>query len=173
VMRRPGRPAWAVWGDRAHRRNLINSIYLAEADLEARNKYLNAKYDRMAAEEQRADQFRTDGAEVLVIAANTPSQTAKGAVEALRRQGIKAGLFRPITLWPFPIRHLLPLLPTVRRILVVEASAGQLEDELRLALSHAGVANPPPIDHVRRMGGMLPQLSEITAAVLAAQEATV
>jgi pyruvate/2-oxoacid:ferredoxin oxidoreductase alpha subunit/NAD-dependent dihydropyrimidine dehydrogenase PreA subunit len=173
VMRRPGRPAWAVWGDRAHRRNLINSIYLAEADLEARNKYLNEKYARMAAEEQRADQFRTEGAEILVIAANTPAQTAKGAVEALRQQGVKAGLFRPITLWPFPIRHLLPLLPTVRRILVVEASAGQLEDELRLALSHAGVTNPPPIDHVRRMGGMLPQLSEITTAVLATEEATV
>ena len=88
VMRRPGRPAWAVWGDRAHRRNLINSIYLAEADLEARNEYLNEKYARMAAEEQRADQFRTDGAEVLVIAANTPAQTAKGAVETLRQQGV-------------------------------------------------------------------------------------
>jgi pyruvate/2-oxoacid:ferredoxin oxidoreductase alpha subunit len=164
VMRRPGLPAWAVWGDKPHRPNLINSIYLFEPDLEARNVYLNDKYAAMA-DEQRADCFRTEDADVLLIAANTPAQMAKGAVEELRRRGVKAGLFRPVTLWPFPIRALLPLLPGVRRIVVVEASAGQLEDELRLALSHAGVTAPPAISHVRRMGGILPQLSEIADAV--------
>jgi pyruvate/2-oxoacid:ferredoxin oxidoreductase alpha subunit/NAD-dependent dihydropyrimidine dehydrogenase PreA subunit len=169
VLRRPGRPPWAVWGDRPHRRNLINSIYLFEPDLEARNVYLNDKYAAMTEAEQRADCFRTEDAEVLLIAANTPAQTAKGAVEALRQRGVKAGLFRPVTLWPFPIRHLLPLLPQVRRMVVVEASAGQLEDELRLALSLAGVHAPPAIGHVRRMGGVLPQLDEIASAVLAAE----
>jgi pyruvate/2-oxoacid:ferredoxin oxidoreductase alpha subunit/NAD-dependent dihydropyrimidine dehydrogenase PreA subunit len=164
VMRRPGLPAWAVWGDKPHRPNLINSIYLFEPDLEARNVYLNDKYAAMA-DEQRADCFRTEDADVLLIAANTPAQMAKGAVEELRRRGVKAGLFRPVTLWPFPIRALLPLLPGVRRIVVVEASAGQLEDELRLALSHAGVTAPPAISHVRRMGGILPQLNEIADAV--------
>ncbi|HSR14756.1 MAG TPA: 3-methyl-2-oxobutanoate dehydrogenase subunit VorB, partial [Gemmatimonadales bacterium] len=173
VMRRPGRPAWAVWGDRSHRRNLINSIYLFEPDLEARNGYLNGKYARMTATEQRADQFRTGDAEVLLVAANTPAQLAKGAVEALRQRGVKAGLFRPVTLWPFPIDSLMPLLRQTRRIVVVEASAGQLEDELRLALSHAGVADPPAISHVRRMGGILPQVDEIAAAVLAGEEAAV
>ena len=89
---------------------------------------------------------------------------AKGAVEALRSRGIRAGLFRPVTLWPFPIRPLLPLLEHVQRIVVVEASAGQLEDELRLALSHAGAA-PPPIASVRRLGGVLPSTEEIVQAV--------
>jgi len=166
AMRRPGLPAWAVWGDRPHRRNLINSIYLGEADLEARNAYLNGKYAAMTRDEQRADWFRADDAEVLIVAANTPAQTAKGAVDTLRRLGVRAGLFRPITLWPFPTARLLPLLGRVRQVVVVEASAGQLEDELRLALSHAGVA-PPPITHVRHQGGILPQLDEVVQAVAA------
>ena len=173
TMRRPGIPTWAVWGDRNHRRNLMCSIFLSEPDLEAHNTHLNAKYAAMTEAEQRADLFRCDDADVLFIAANTPAQMTKGAVEELRRRGVKAGLFRPITLWPFPIRELLPLLDRARRIVVVEASAGQLEDEVRLALSHAGVHAPPPIDHVRRMGGILPQLKEIVDRVLASEEALV
>jgi pyruvate/2-oxoacid:ferredoxin oxidoreductase alpha subunit len=94
---------------------------------------------------------------------------AKGAVEALRARGVRAGLFRPVTVWPFPIDALRPLLPHLRRLVVVEASAGQLEDELRLALSHAEVT-APPIAHVRRMGGILPQLREIVERVTALEE---
>lgn len=166
-MRRPGLPGWAVWGDRAHRGNLINSIYLFEPDLEKHNEHLNRKWEAIAAAEQRADTFRAQDAEVLIVAANTPSRMAKAAVEELRGRGIKAGLFRPTTLWPFPIMYLLPLLRHARHLLVVEASAGQLEDEMRLALSHAGVHAPPPIAHVRRMGGMLPQQHEIVERAVA------
>jgi pyruvate/2-oxoacid:ferredoxin oxidoreductase alpha subunit len=85
-------------------------------------------------------------------------------VRALRAEGIAAGLFRPQTIWPFPVKQLLPLLERARRIVVVEASEGQLEDELRLALSHAGAAGIE-IQHVRRLGGILPSQREIMAAV--------
>ena len=170
AMRRPGRPAWAVWGDLPHRHNLISSIALAETDLEAHNEHLNRKYAAITKREQRADLFRCDDAEVLVVACNTPARMAKGAVEVARARGIKAGLFRPITLWPFPIEALKPLLLHVGQIIVVEASPGQLEDELRLALSHANRV-PPPITHVRRGGGMLPQQSEILAKIEETQEA--
>jgi pyruvate/2-oxoacid:ferredoxin oxidoreductase alpha subunit len=170
AMKRPGMPAWAVYGDRGHRKNLLTSIMLFEPDLEAHNAHLNAKYGRMTAEEQRSDSYRAEDAEVLLVATNTPAQMAKGAVEALRAQGVKAGLFRPITLWPFPIDGLIPLLPRARQLVVVEASAGQLEDELRLALSHAEVHDPPPIAHVRRQGGILPQLREIVQRVMALEE---
>ncbi len=163
---RPGLPAWAVWGDREHRGNLNCSIFLNEPDLEAHNERINAKYARMIAAEQRADLYRCDDADVLLVACNTPSQMAKGAVRELRDRGVRAGLFRPVTLWPFPIDLLAPLIARTRRIVVVEASAGQLEDEMRLALSHAGIA-PPPIDSVRRMGGILPQQHEIVEKVLA------
>ena len=169
TMVKPGLPAWAVFGDAAHRGNLISSIYLDEKDLENFNVHLNEKYARMRADEQRADLFLCDDAEVLVVAIGTPARMAKGAVEALRREGVKAGLFRPVTVWPFPVDALKPLLPKVRRVVVVEASAGQLEDELRLALSHAGLA-APPIESVRHMGGVLPQTGEVVKAVKAREE---
>lgn len=165
----PGLPAWAVWGDETHRGNLITSIYLNEVDLEQHNIHLNRKYERMRAEAM-AECFMCDDAEVIVVACNTPARMAKGAVEALRSEGVKAGLFRPQTLWPFPIDPFLALLPHARRIVVVEASAGQLEDELRLALSHADARGVPPIESVRHYGGILPQQHEIVAAV-AAREA--
>lgn len=168
-MVRPGLPAWAVWGDRAHRHNLISSINLDEADLEAHNEHLNRKYATIATNEQRVDCHRCRDANVLVVACNTPARMAKGAVEQARADGVKAGLFRPITLWPFPIDALAEIMPGVERIIVVEAGPGQLEDELRLALSHAGIA-PPPIEHVRRCGGHLPQQEEILAGILAREE---
>jgi pyruvate/2-oxoacid:ferredoxin oxidoreductase alpha subunit/NAD-dependent dihydropyrimidine dehydrogenase PreA subunit len=167
-MVRPGLPDWAVYGDAAHRANLHSSILLNEADQEAHNFHLQAKFRQMEDSEQRADCYRTDGAEVLIVAANTPARIAKGAVSALREEGIAAGLFRPVTFWPFPIKALLPLLPSARAIVVVEASAGQLEDELRLALSYAGATRPPPITHVQHLGGVLPQVHEIVARARAA-----
>ena len=164
-MVKPGIPRWAVWGDEMHRRNLTSSIVLDESDLEAHNHHLNAKYEAMRAE-AAADLFMCEDAEIVLVACNTPARMAKGAVRELRHAGVKAGLFRPQTLWPFPVDALVALLARAQRIVMVEASPGQLEDELRLALSHAGVA-PPPIDAVRRMGGHLPQQQEITAAVFA------
>jgi pyruvate/2-oxoacid:ferredoxin oxidoreductase alpha subunit/NAD-dependent dihydropyrimidine dehydrogenase PreA subunit len=163
---RPGLPEWAVSGDAAHRRNLVASIFLREPDLEAHNRRLLEKYRRITDAEQRAELFQCDDADVLLVACNTPSRTAKGAVRALRARGVAAGLFRPLTLWPFPIRLLEPLLGRVQRIVVVEASPGQLEDELRLALSHAGVASTMCIDSVTRFGGLLPSQDEILDRVL-------
>ena len=160
TMIKPGIPAWAVWGDREHRRNLVSSIQLSELDLEAHNKTLIEKYRRIAASEQRADLFLTDQAEIVLVACNTPARMAKGAVRSLRDQGVRAGLFRPLTLWPFPIESLRGLLRPGVSLLVVEASDGQLEDELRLAISHAGLP-APPIASLRRCGGVLPKSSEI------------
>jgi len=165
---RPGLPAWAVYGDAAHRANLVSSIHLREADQEAHNLRLIAKYARMAEAEQRAELLSCDDAEVVVVACNTPARLAQGAVRALRAEGIAAGLFRPKTLWPFPIRQLLPVLHRARRLVVVEASDGQLEDELRLALSHAGAGAGIEIRHLRRHGGVLPSQREIAAALRAA-----
>lgn len=171
-MVQPGTPWWAVCGDAAHRSNLHTSIYLGEADLEAHNRKLNAKYDRMNEREQRADLFCVDDAEVLLIACNTPARMARGAVEALRAAGLRAGLFRPVTIWPFPVDALRGPLARAGRVIVVEASAGQLEDELRLALSKAGIRYFPEIESVRRMGGFLPQVDEIVAHVQQGVEVT-
>jgi pyruvate/2-oxoacid:ferredoxin oxidoreductase alpha subunit len=166
-MIKPGIPAWAVNGDAEHRGNLISSIYLSEQDLEAHNIYLNDKYKQMAENETRSESFMTEDAEILLIATNTPARASKGAVQDLRAQGIKVGLFRPITVWPFPIKQLMKDMPHVKRIVVVEASNGQLEDEVRLALSHAGCAPLPVFSSVRHFGGMLPQQTEVVAHVKA------
>lgn len=168
---KPGLPDWAVSGDPTHRGNLLTSIDLDEKGLEARNEKLNEKYAKITEVEQRAETFHTDDADWLVVACNTPSRMAKGAVQRLREGGVRAGLFRPITLWPFPIDALRPLLGRIRGIVVVEGSAGQLEDEVRLALSHAGIHRPPPIDHVRHLGGVLPQQQEIVEQVTVLSEA--
>ena len=162
---KPGIPKWAVYGDRMHRKNLINSIFLDERDLEKHNEHLNRKYEAMQAE-ARAESFLCEDAEIILVACNTPARASKGAVQELRNQGVKAGLFRPITVWPFPVQQLIAHLQRGQRLLVVEASAGQLEDELRLALSKAGQATPS-IGHVRRMGGMLPDQRDIIEAAKA------
>ena len=165
-MIKPGTPEWAVAGDREHRANLITSLQISEADLERENIELEKLYEDICANEQRADLFNTEGCEILLVAANTPARMAKGAIRTLRSKGIKAGLFRPVSLWPFPIDRLKALLEAepVKHIMVVEASLGQLEDEMRLALSYTDVKRPP-ISHVRRLGGVLPSGQEIVAAV--------
>ncbi len=165
TMIRPGLPEWAVWGDRDHRRNLLCSIFLSETDLEQHNLRLNEKYATMRANEQRADLYQCEDADWVIVACNTPARMAKGAVRTLRERGIKAGLFRPISLWPFPIDDLEPLLGRIRGLVMVEAGSGQLEDELRLALSHA---QQPfhRIENVRHFGGVLPQQGEIVEKIV-------
>jgi pyruvate/2-oxoacid:ferredoxin oxidoreductase alpha subunit/ferredoxin len=162
-MIEPGLPDWAVYGDEGHRDNLISSIFQDWDELEAHNMRISAKYERMVAEEQRARLYKTDGASLLVIACNTPARMAKAAVEHVRQEGVAAGLFQPVTIWPFPINELKPLLDHVSQILVVEASNGQLEDELRLALSHADIR--AEIHHLRRMGGNLPEEQDIVEKI--------
>jgi len=156
-MIKPGLPGWGVYGDAAHRGNLNTSIFQDIDVLEQHNVHISEKYGRMTKNEQRANLYETDDASVLIVACNTPARMAKAAVASLRREGLPVGLFQPVTLWPFPIDAFVPLLDHVDRIIVVEASAGQLEDELRLALSKADVTKRIEIDHVRRMGGNLPE----------------
>jgi pyruvate/2-oxoacid:ferredoxin oxidoreductase alpha subunit len=128
---------------------------------------LNDKYRQMIENESRCETFMAEDAEVLIIATNTPARASKGAVQDLRNQGIKAGLFRPITVWPFPVKQLIKELPHVQRLVMVEASNGQLEDEVRLALSQAGYQNLPIISSVRHFGGILPQQAEVVAHIQA------
>ncbi len=163
-MIKPGLPEWAVWGDEMHRGNLISSIYLAEPDLEKHNIHINEKYERIAAAEQRADSYFCDDAEWIVVACNTPARMAKGAVQQLRQKGIKVGLFRPITLWPFPI-DLLRDHPEPRA--GPAGGRGQQRPAGRRAPSGAESrqAVPLPIEHIRHFGGILPSQEEIVAKV--------
>jgi 2-oxoisovalerate ferredoxin oxidoreductase alpha subunit len=166
TMVKPGLPAWAVWGDRAHRNNLVCSIYLSEADLEAHNNHAEREVRGDDGGASSADLYRDRRRRGPPRGLQHPGRMAKGAVRELRSQGIKAGLFRPITCGRSRSTRLRPLLDRVRRIVVVEASNGQLEDELRLAISHAEWRDRRVIEHVRRFGGILPQQNEIVDRVL-------
>ena len=161
----PGIPEWAVYGDRSHRGNLICSIELSELDLERHDQALDEKYAPMAAAEQRADLHHCDDADVVLVACNTPAQLAKGAVKELRDHGPPGRAVPPDHAVAVPDRRAARGVDRARHIVVVEARAGQLEDEVRLALSHAEV-HAPPISHVRRQGGVLPSQAEIVDHVL-------
>ena len=114
----------------------------------------------MVKNEQRSTGYKMEGAETLVVACNTPARMAKAAVERLRREGMPVGLFQPLTIWPFPINDLSSILGPVKDILVVEASDGQLEDEIRLAMHHAGI-HGHRFHNLQHMGGILPESQEV------------
>lgn len=165
----PGLPAWAVTGDREHRRNLICSIALSERELEDHNLVLQKKYERIVASEARAELTHTEDASILLVAATTVARMARGAVRTLRQNGVAAGLLRPITLWPFPTHDLAESLRSADRILVVEASAGQLRNEVQLALAELG-ATDVPVDSLWHTGGILPSTEEIVGRVMDRKE---
>lgn len=155
--------AWATQGTPETRGNLLTSIYLDAPAQEAMNIRLQEKYKRMDEEFQRAELFMCDDAEVVLIAYGSSSRVARTAVIELREQGYKVGLFRPITLSPFPMRDLLTV--AGKRLISVEMSAGQFRDDVILHLAKANALPPTPIELVNRMGGMLISVKDIVRAV--------
>ncbi|MDD5704472.1 MAG: 3-methyl-2-oxobutanoate dehydrogenase subunit VorB [Kiritimatiellae bacterium] len=156
---------WAVEGNAATRRNLITSIFLEATVLEALNLKLQAKYARLQAEAE-AECYRTEDAEIVLAAYGISSRLARTAVDTLRQQGLRAGLFRPITLYPFPVRQLAEAVRG-RHLAVVELSCGQFRDDIVFQLAAAGEAQPP-IALINRMGGILLTVDEIVEGARAA-----
>jgi 2-oxoisovalerate ferredoxin oxidoreductase alpha subunit len=159
---RPATDAWAVSGTPATRMNLITSIYLDVAQEEAINRTLQEKYARMQVE-ARAEQYRTGDAEVVVIAYGVSSRVARTAVDELRAAGVKAGLFRPITLAPFPSAALCAVAGG-RKLLVVELSCGQFHDDVFFHLAK-GLGRVVDVGLLNRMGGGLIAVDEVVARV--------
>lgn len=162
---------WAVGGKkgRSHT-NVINSLFLNPEECDALNQRLTAKYSEIEKNEVRWDTALCQDAEVLITAYGTPARIALTALDLLREQGIKAGLFRPVTLWPFPEQALRDLAAEahVRVILDVEmSSTGQMLDDVRLA-----VEGRKPIRYLGHAGGIMPTVEEmIEAAKTALKEA--
>jgi len=126
---------WAVKGTAETRPNLISSIYLEPDGLEEHERRLEAKYIRAQQAEQRYELHRTEDAEVLLVGYGIVSRVLLSLVEALRQQGVKAGMFRPITLWPFPSQALAKAASKVKDVLAVEMSNGQMVEDVRLAVN--------------------------------------
>lgn len=159
VIPQPARP-WAVRGDAATRRNLITSIYLSHDALERHERRLQAKYEIARARETRYEEIGTGDADVLLVGYGIVSRVLRRAVALLRGQGIRVGLLRPLTLWPFPAAELRALAARVGTILVVELSAGQMVEDVRLA-----VAERCPVEFYGRMGGNVPTAEEVVEQV--------
>ena len=158
---------WAASGrhGRDHT-NIINSLYIDPDECDHHNVHLEEKYQAMKKNEVRWEERDCEDAELVITAYGTPARIALTALELLREEGIKAGLFRPITLWPFPEKALHDLAGEdhVKVILDVElSSSGQMLDDVRLA-----VEGQKPIRFIGRAGGAIPSVEEIVEAAKAA-----
>ncbi|GAB4223853.1 MAG: 3-methyl-2-oxobutanoate dehydrogenase subunit VorB [Acidobacteriota bacterium] len=151
----PPEKDWAVRADAETRKNLISSIYLEPDELEAHNRKLQAKYREIEENEALYDEFMVDDAKIVVVAYGIVARVARSAVAAAREEGIPAGLFRPVTLWPFPRRRLDELAGSAARLQVFELSYGQMLDDVRLAI-HDRI----PVGFHGRMGGNVPSVEE-------------
>jgi pyruvate/2-oxoacid:ferredoxin oxidoreductase alpha subunit len=157
--------AWAVRGDTRTRRNLITSIYLDHDRLEAHNRKLMAKYVRAAEDLPEHRAYRIEDADVVFVGYGIVGRVLRSAVDLARARGIRAGLIRPLTLWPFPSTAIRQAAEQAERFFVVELSDGQMVDDVRIA-----VANWRPVSFYGRQGGNVPHAEEIVDAMCAARE---
>lgn len=151
---------WAVKGTPETRANLISSIYLEPDQLEEHQRRLEAKYIR-AQVEARHESYQTEDAEILLVGYGIVSRVLRSTVQALRKDGCKAGLFRPITLWPFPSQALAQAAEHAQKVLVVELSNGQMFEDVRLAVN-----GKIPVEFYGRVGGNVPSVEELQAQVM-------
>jgi len=168
-MQKPSRrrPSWALTGAQNRPKNVITSLFLGAEKLEVVNKRLQAKVNRIKSEEARYENTLTDDAELLVVAFGTAGRISKTAIRDARQRGVRAGLLRPITLFPFPTNPLDRLLQdiqkpnSVKAILVVEMSAGQMVEDVQLAAQ-----GRVPVYFYGRSGGTVPLPDEILNEIL-------
>jgi 2-oxoglutarate ferredoxin oxidoreductase subunit alpha len=160
-------PPWALTGAAGRSSNHILSFRMEAEDLEAYNLHLQEKLAVIARNEVRVQEYMLDDADLIVVAFGTAGRIVQTAVKLARQQGIKAGLLRPITLWPFPERRISQLADDARGFLVVEMNAGQMIDDVKVA-----VGGQAPVKFLGRLGGMVPMPDEILAAIVKLSEAT-
>ncbi|HEX2950291.1 MAG TPA: 3-methyl-2-oxobutanoate dehydrogenase subunit VorB [Armatimonadota bacterium] len=152
---------WGAHGTKKGSRTVINSLYINPPDLEAVNKRLQAKYDQMRDEDLRWKESDIDGADIVFIAYGSSARICTTAINLLAEKGIKAGLFRPITLFPFPYERLSEISKTAKKLLTVEMSLGQMIEDVRLATQ-----DRCPLSFYGRTGGIIPTPEEVAAAAL-------
>lgn len=159
--RRPNtetRKKWALTGCKGRPANIIRSLYLGDGELEQRNLVLQKKYAAIKGKEQRWESLFLDGAQIILVAYGTMARIAKSAVKRLRKKNIKAGLIRPVTLWPFPDKIFKQLAKGKKKIkiLVIEMSYGQMLEDVKL-----GVDCKFPVEFLGRAGGGMPTEEDI------------
>jgi len=147
----PAPPAWAVMGTEKTRGNLITSLHLDFDDMEAHQAHLEAKYRRAEETETRAEEWQTDDAEIVLVGYGIVARILKAVAAEARAGGLRVGVLRPITLYPFPKEHFQRLAKHAKAFVVVELSNGQMIEDVRLALNGAR-----SVEFLSRVGGHVP-----------------
>ncbi|MBO2516136.1 MAG: 3-methyl-2-oxobutanoate dehydrogenase subunit VorB [Clostridiales bacterium] len=154
--------SWTVTGTKMQRKhNIINSLFLDPDELERSNFARYEKYAKIEAEEAMAENYLMDDAEICVVAFGIAARVAKNAITEARRQGIKVGLVRPITLWPFPVNDLKAAAEKCHTFLSVELSMGQMIYDIRMATDCRR-----PVELCNRAGGIIPSPEEVYAKII-------
>lgn len=145
---------WATTGTKGKRKqNVINSLFIDPQECENHNIKLFKKYDEITAKETRVENYNLEGAEIVFVAYGTTARIVKNAISALAKEGIKAGMVRPITLWPFPTEAVQTAasMDSVKALISVEMSMGQMIDDVKIAVN-----GKKPVEFYGRTGGMIP-----------------
>ena len=159
---KPPEKPWAATGLRGRKNhNIINSLFLQPDLMEKHNHVLQAKYAQIQATETRWESLQTEDADVIVVAYGITSRIAQTAMSKARAAGVKVGMLRPITLWPFPSKPLADLSEKAKAFVVFEMSAGQMVEDVRLAVNGAR-----PVYFHGRTGGMLPTPKELFEQIM-------
>ena len=153
-------PEWAVQGADARDRRILSSIYINPEDEEVVNIRLVERWKEIERNEIRFKEYYLDDAEIVVIGYGTAGRVSLTAIRAAREEGIKVGLLRPISVSPFPYERIAELVPQAKALLVVEMSAGQMLNDINLA-----VGGRVPVDFYGRMGGVVPFPDEILSEI--------
>ena len=154
-------PAWATTGKTAQReRNIITSLDLDPSKQEEFNHKLMAKYKKVEENEVRYEELQCDDAEYIFVAYGTSSRICLKSIQLAREEGIKVGLLRPVTLYPFPAKPIEKLAERVKGFLTVEMSAGQMIEDVKLALNGKN-----KVAHFGRLGGIIPSPEEVVKAL--------
>jgi 2-oxoglutarate ferredoxin oxidoreductase subunit alpha len=160
LKEKPETPAfdrsWVVDGAKGREKRVLASYSLTNEIGEANNLKWEAKYKHIQEQEQRWEEFHTEDAEYLLVSYGTTGRICKSTVLNARAKGIKLGLIRPITLWPYPEKAFIPYKEKVKGIVTVELNTGQMIEDVKLA-----VESKVPVHLYRRQGGMLPTEDEI------------
>ncbi len=156
---------WATTGTQGKRKkNIVNSLFLQADQLEAENLKRFERYEKVCENEQRWEEFMLDDAEVVVVAYGASARIAKNAIRSAREKGVKAGLIRPISLWPFPEKILRKAAEKAKAFVSVEMSMGQMINDVRLAIECSR-----PVYLCNRVGGMVMTPDAVEAAIVKAQ----
>ena len=156
--------SWAVTGTEGKREhNIVNSLFLKPDQLEKTNFERFERYKKIEEDEVMYEEFMMDDAEICVVAYGIAARVSQNAIVEARKQGIKVGMIRPITLWPFPKKPLLAAADKVKKFISVELSMGQMVEDIELA-----IRCKKPVELCNRVGGMIPSPEEVLAKIIEA-----